>query len=100
MIIHDQQAKAKLVQRLRRVEGQIRGIEGMIDAERDCQEIQQQLLAVRSAIQSINRSFLQEYASACLLEMDEEATPSNRQAMHSKREKIVQEMIALLDKSA
>lgn len=75
----------------------------MLDEERDCQEILQQLSAIRSAVQSASRIFLQEYATACLLELDEEnarTTPAeDRITARSKREKIVQDMIALLDKA-
>jgi CsoR family transcriptional regulator, copper-sensing transcriptional repressor len=93
MKIQNLEAKEKLAQRLRRIEGQVRGVQHMIDEERDCNEILQQLSAVRSAVQSVSRIFLQEYASTCLLEM--ETGVDN----HSKREKMVQEMIALLDKA-
>lgn len=95
MKIQNQEAKEKLIQRLRRVEGQIRGVESMLDEERDCKEILQQLSAIRSAVQSASRIFLQEYATACLLELDEDGQGDAR----LKREKLVQDMIALLDKA-
>jgi len=41
----------------------------------------------------------QEYATACLLELDEENLADNRAATRGKREKIIQDMIALLDKA-
>ena len=99
MKIKNPEAKEKLIQRLHRVEGQIRGIETMLAEERDCQEILQQLSAVRSAVQSASRIFLQEYATACLLELDEEPIRMGQQEVRGKREKIVQDMIALLDKA-
>ncbi len=99
MKIQNQEAKEKLIQRLRRVEGQIRGVESMLNDERDCQEILQQLSAIRSAVQSASRIFLQEYATACLLEMDEDSPVENRNSKKGKREKIVQDMITLLDKA-
>ena len=99
MKINNPEAKEKLIQRLHRVEGQIRGVEAMLDEERDCQEILQQLSAIRSAVQSASRIFLQEYATACLLELDEETPAEGRIAARGKREKIVQDMIALLDKA-
>ena len=95
MKIQNPEAKEKLIQRLRRLEGQVRGVESMLEQERDCQDILQQLSAIRSAVQSASRIFLQEYATACLLEMDAEDSAQNR----GKREKIVQDMIALLDKA-
>lgn len=100
MKIQNQEAKEKLIQRLRRVEGQIRGVESMLGEERDCQEILQQLSAIRSAVQSASRIFLQEYATACLLEMDEENAPSGvPEGVRQKREKMIQDMITLLDKA-
>jgi CsoR family transcriptional regulator, copper-sensing transcriptional repressor len=93
MKIQSEEAKVKLVQRLRRIEGQLRGVQQMIETERECDEILQQLSAVRSAVQSASRIFLQEYASTCLLEMDSAGTSTG------KREKMIQDMIALLDKA-
>ncbi|HEX9029148.1 MAG TPA: metal-sensitive transcriptional regulator [Anaerolineales bacterium] len=99
MKIKNPEAKEKLIQRLRRVEGQVRGVVSMVDDERDCQEILQQLSAIHSAVQGASRIFLQEYATCCLMELDEESTVENRLAHRSKREKIIQDMIALLDKA-
>jgi hypothetical protein len=42
---------------------------------------------------------LQEYATACLLALDEDSPAENQILMRGKREKIVQDMIALLDKA-
>jgi DNA-binding FrmR family transcriptional regulator len=99
MKIQDQDVKNKLVLRLRRIEGQVRGIQSMLDEERDCREILQQLAAVHSAVQGASRVFLQEYATACLLEMDEEMHAGTEIDFRHKREKVIQDMIALLDKA-
>jgi DNA-binding FrmR family transcriptional regulator len=99
MKLKNQEAKEKLIQRLHRVEGQIRGVESMLNEERDCQEILQQLSAIRSAVQSTSRIFLQEYATACLLELDEEDSGESKLEIRIKREKVIQDMIALLDKA-
>ena len=99
MKIQNPEAKAKLVQRLKRIEGQVRGVESMLDEERDCREIMQQLSAIHSAIQGASRIFLQEYATSCLAEMDEEGSAQSGTNRRDKREKIVQDMIALLDKA-
>ncbi len=110
MIIQNLEAKEKLTQRLRKIEGQVRGVQGMLEDERDCREIMQQLVAVHSAIQGVSRVFLQEYATACLLELDEPEDAGQRQGSfaapdlkladrRAKRQKIVQDMIVLLDKA-
>jgi len=99
MKIQNPEAKVKLVQRLRRIEGQVHGVQGMLDEERDCREIMQQLAAIHSAVQGASRIFLQEYATACLVEMDEGTAPQNSPNLREKRQKIIQDMIALLDKA-
>jgi DNA-binding FrmR family transcriptional regulator len=99
MKIQNIEAKEKLVQRLRRIEGQVHGVQGMLDEERDCREIMQQLAAIHSAVQGASRTFLQEYATACLVEMDEDFTSQNNVILREKRQKIIQDIITLLDKA-
>ena len=65
----------------------------MVDEERECGEILQQLSAIRSAVQSASRIFLQEYASACLISMEQGEDTLDR------RQKMVQDMLTLLDKA-
>lgn len=99
MKIQNSDTKVHLIQRLRRIEGQIRGVQGMIDAERDCQEIIQQLSAIRSALQGTSRFFLQEYATACLLDVDRKDSDPTGVEAQSKRKKIIHDMLDLLDKA-
>ena len=58
MKLQDPNAKQGLIRRLRRIEGQLRGVQTMVDEERDCQEILQQLSAIRSAVQGASLAFL------------------------------------------
>jgi DNA-binding FrmR family transcriptional regulator len=97
MKIQNPEAKEKLIQRLKRIEGQVRGVQTMLDEERDCREIMQQLTAVHSAVQGASRIFLQEYATSCLTDLDENAESGAER--RGKREKIVQDMISMLDKA-
>ena len=46
----DETAAADVIKRLRRAEGQIRGVIGMIEAGRDCTEVVTQLAAVSRAL--------------------------------------------------
>lgn len=95
MKIENSEIKEKLIQRLRRIEGQVRGVQGMLTEERDCRDIMQQLTAIHSAVQSTSRTFFQNYATVCLAEIDDGTQPSS----DTKREKILEEMIVLLDKT-
>ena len=99
MKIHNPEAKEKLIQRLSRIEGQVRGVRSMLSEERDCREIMQQLSAIHSAVQGASRIFLQEYAMECLVELDENIPTQDGSNPRQKREKIIQDMITLLDKA-
>ena len=99
MKIQNDETKGRLIQRLKRIEGQVRGVQAMLNEERDCREIMQQLTAIYSAVQSTSRVFFRDYASICLMEMDEQLESKSGLALQAKREMIVQEMITLLDKT-
>jgi len=60
------EAKADLGKRLRRLEGQVRGVQKMLEKDRECQEIVQQLAAIRSAAHQANLILVRSYAVECL----------------------------------
>lgn len=99
MKISNPEAKQDLTQRLQRIEGQVRGVRTMLGDERDCREIIQQLAAVHSAVQAASRVFLQEYATTCLVAIEDEDQPEQKTQRHLEREKIIRDMITLLDKA-
>jgi|YNPMSStandDraft_1061717.scaffolds.fasta_scaffold14866_4 DNA-binding FrmR family transcriptional regulator len=92
MKLQNPQVKQQLISRLRRIEGQMRGVATMISEDRDCQEIFQQLTAIRSAIQSANLFFLQAYASDCLLNAQENLR-------QEERERLIKNLMAILNKA-
>lgn len=49
-VIEDQQHRRELILRLKRVEGQIRGIQAMIENGTECEKVTQQLSAARRAL--------------------------------------------------
>lgn len=49
-VIKDQQHRRELILRLKRIEGQVRGIQGMIDDGADCEKVTQQMSAARRAL--------------------------------------------------
>lgn len=67
MKLNDSSAKADLLQRVRRIEGQARGVAKMIEEDRDCNEILQQLAAVRSAAHQATVALVRNYASQCVV---------------------------------
>lgn len=52
--------------RLRRIEGQVRGIQRMVEEGKDCRKIVQQIAAVRAALSGVNAIVLECYARGCL----------------------------------
>lgn len=59
-------AKADLLRRMRRLEGQARGVARMIEEDRDCSEILQQLAAVRAAAHQATIALVRDYAAQCV----------------------------------
>jgi CsoR family transcriptional regulator, copper-sensing transcriptional repressor len=60
-VVQDERHKKDLIVRLRRVEGQLRGIQAMIDQGADCERVTQQLSAARRAL---DKAFFQVLACA------------------------------------
>ncbi len=58
-------SREAVLKRLKRVEGQIRGLHRMVAEERDCESIVTQLAAVRSAIDSVGALVLNNYIKIC-----------------------------------
>ncbi len=58
--------KEALRKRLRRLEGQVRGVNKMLDEDRSCQEIIQQLAAIRAAAHQASLLVVRAYATECL----------------------------------
>ena len=60
-----EQLKANVLVRLRKIAGQIRGIENMIENSKDCSEILIQVKAVKSALHSMTKVILKRYIVTC-----------------------------------
>jgi DNA-binding FrmR family transcriptional regulator len=64
----DAAKKAAISARLKSIEGQARGIERMLEDDRNCLEIIDQLAALRGATQAVALEALQVFAAHCLRE--------------------------------
>jgi len=56
----------KIEARLKRIEGQIKGIKRMYKSQYDCEQIAQQIAAARSALASVGREILSGEAVRCM----------------------------------
>ena len=54
--------------RLRRIEGQARGIQKMLDEGRDCEEMLTQTMAIRSAVDQVGARLMEYHVDRCLLD--------------------------------
>ncbi len=59
--------KKKLINRLNRIEGQIRGIKKMLEDDAYCTDILTQSAAVTSAMNAFNRQLLEEHIKGCVV---------------------------------
>jgi CsoR family transcriptional regulator, copper-sensing transcriptional repressor len=64
--VHSQESLKQILNRLSRIEGQIRGIKTMVTESRPCPEVLIQLAAVRGAIDRVSRLILDEHLSECI----------------------------------
>lgn len=62
--------KGKLLSRLARVEGQIRGVARMVEDDRYCVDILTQISAINSSMQSIGLLLLQDHIRGCVVEAE------------------------------
>jgi CsoR family transcriptional regulator, copper-sensing transcriptional repressor len=89
----DRPDKAKLRNRLNRIEGQVRGVGRMIDEDRYCIEILTQIRAARSALAGVERELLKAHLDHCIVG----AMVSGDESDQRKK---AAELIELLGKSA
>lgn len=65
---HSDEMKSNMIRRLNRVEGQIRGIKGMIEKDTYCDDVLNQIAAAQSALNSVGRLLLEGHMKSCVVE--------------------------------
>jgi DNA-binding FrmR family transcriptional regulator len=61
----DPDAKARNVVRLRRIEGQVRGLQKMLEDDRYCVDIMTQIASVQEALRAVGRELLRNHLRHC-----------------------------------
>ena len=59
--------KDQLLKRLKRIEGQVRGVEGMVDDERYCIDVLTQISAIQAALDKVALGLMDEHARHCVM---------------------------------
>lgn len=62
----DEEAKKKLLNRLKRIEGQIRGLQAMVERDAYCNDILTQSAAVGAAVNAFNKELLSAHIHSCV----------------------------------
>lgn len=81
--LKDPRALKEITDRLRRIEGQVRGIQRMIDEGRNCKEVIMQLSALRNAVSKVATIVIVENLEACLT--DEASTVDRKEALQEAK---------------
>ena len=82
-----EEEKKKLLNRLRRIEGQVRGLQAMVESNAYCNDILTQSAAVNAAVNAFNRELLQNHIRTCVAD-----------DLRAGRDETVEELVATLQK--
>ena len=74
--------KDDYLRRLRRIEGQVRGLQGMIEDDKYCIDVLTQISSVTKALQSVGLGLLDEHIRHCVMEAAEESTAAGDAKVH------------------
>jgi DNA-binding FrmR family transcriptional regulator len=89
----DPEIKASNLRRLRRLEGQIRGLQRMVEEDRYCTDILTQVSSVQEALRSVARALMRNHLSHC-------ATQAIRTGSTEERHAMYDELLELIYKNA
>ncbi|WP_458127055.1 metal-sensitive transcriptional regulator [Paenibacillus sp. Z3-2] len=65
---HSESTKRKLISRLNRIEGQVRGVKGMIEKDTYCDDVLHQIASIQSALNGVGKQLLEHHMKSCVIE--------------------------------
>jgi DNA-binding FrmR family transcriptional regulator len=80
----DPEVKHAVGSRLRRIEGQVRGLQKMIEDERYCADVLMQLSSVQEALRGVGRALLHNHLKHCVTEAIRSADPNEAETMYEE----------------
>jgi len=69
---HSEKTKLQLIQRLNRIEGQVRGVKGLIEKDTYCDDVLNQIASIQSALNGLGKQLLEHHLKSCVVERIEE----------------------------
>jgi DNA-binding FrmR family transcriptional regulator len=80
----DPEIKRAVLTRLRRIEGQVRGLQKMVDEERYCADVLTQVSSVQEALRGVGRSLLHNHLKHCATQAIRSGDPGQADAMYDE----------------
>jgi DNA-binding FrmR family transcriptional regulator len=80
----DPEIKRAVQTRLRRIEGQVRGLQKMVEDERYCADVLTQVSSVQEALRGVSRSLLHNHLKHCAAEAIRSEDPAKAEAMYEE----------------
>jgi CsoR family transcriptional regulator, copper-sensing transcriptional repressor len=80
----DPEIKQSNLRRLRRIEGQVRGLQKMVEDERYCADVLMQLSSVQEALRGVGRGLLHNHLKHCVTEAIRSQDPEQADAMYEE----------------
>ena len=80
----DPETKQALLTRLRRIEGQVRGLQKMVEEERYCTDVLMQVASVQEALRSAGRALLDNHLRHCATEAIRSGDPASAESMYEE----------------
>ena len=77
-------SSARSLTRLRRIEGQVRGLQKMVEEERYCADVLTQLSSVQEALRGVGRALLHNHLRHCATEAIGSGDPERAEAMYDE----------------
>jgi CsoR family transcriptional regulator, copper-sensing transcriptional repressor len=82
--------KAENMNRLRRIEGQVRGLQRMVTEERYCADILVQISSVQEALRAVAKSLLRNHLRHCATQAIRKGTRAEAEAMYDELVDLIQ----------
>ena len=79
----------KLIARINRIEGQVRGLKKMVEDDRDCMQVLKQVAAASGALRSLGALILEDHLRGCV---------SNAIQQHDHESEAIQDVIEIFNK--
>jgi DNA-binding FrmR family transcriptional regulator len=80
----DPEIKSRNLKRLRRIEGQVRGLERMVEEDRYCVDILTQISSVQEALRSVGRELMRNHLRHCATEAIRKGSPEEAETVYDE----------------